>query len=315
MAFGSSSFFCFPQTPNTKENEMKRMFWSLASLAGLIGCGSSLDQLARLSKQEQAYLACSQLGFTSQNNQQFFDLFQSWKASGLTFDQSNSFVISVARDACGADVTCTTLVRGCLELMVEAVYFPDGRGISTTPAGFLELKMPLPGGKYWLLTTEIGGGDCATATPDGHHTGINHYSLDFDDTSLVNGVVKQEYGVPVYAAASGTVLESPLILANGNYVVIDHGNGYTTRYLHLRDAPVVLPGQKITTGTQIGVVGNSGDSTGSHLHFGVRYHNDGSAGVAELQKVTLEGRSLSAIKTNCDASGSRIAYYQSTNTP
>jgi len=51
-------------------------------------------------------------------------------------------------------------------------------------------------------------------------------------------------------------------------VVIDHGNGYQTTYNHLSSI-AVSSGQKVTTGDQVGRVGTTGNSTGSHLHFEV----------------------------------------------
>ena len=56
----------------------------------------------------------------------------------------------------------------------------------------------------------------------------------------------------------------------GNHVVIDHGNGFTTLYAHLNTI-FVRRGENIGRGDQIGSVGNSGNSTGPHLHFEIRY--------------------------------------------
>ena len=55
----------------------------------------------------------------------------------------------------------------------------------------------------------------------------------------------------------------------GNYVKIDHGNGYVTIYMHLTSADV-SPGQYVSKGQKIGVMGSTGNSTGTHLHFQLR---------------------------------------------
>jgi len=88
-----------------------------------------------------------------------------------------------------------------------------------------------------------------------------------------NGVdIAAPKGSPIYAAASGTVIVSRASGWNGgygNYVVIDHGDGTQTLYGHLSSDNVSV-GQRVTRGQQIGGVGNTGKSTGYHLHFEVR---------------------------------------------
>ncbi len=80
-------------------------------------------------------------------------------------------------------------------------------------------------------------------------------------------------GTPYYAAESGTVLYA----SNGggwnggagNWIVLIHGNGMSTVYMH-SSVTYVSPGQYVTRGQNIGAVGNTGDSYGAHLHFEVR---------------------------------------------
>lgn len=76
-------------------------------------------------------------------------------------------------------------------------------------------------------------------------------------------------GEPVYAAADGVVKE--VIKSRkglGNVVVIDHGNGYVTRYAHLADVEA-RKGRKVRRGTRLGYVGVSGNSFAPHLHYEV----------------------------------------------
>ncbi len=80
-------------------------------------------------------------------------------------------------------------------------------------------------------------------------------------------------GTPVYASGAGTVIRVDHSRARrgyGNLVVIDHGvDGLSTRYAHLNEISV-RRGQKIKRGEQIGTVGNTGLSTGPHLHYEIR---------------------------------------------
>jgi murein DD-endopeptidase MepM/ murein hydrolase activator NlpD len=76
-------------------------------------------------------------------------------------------------------------------------------------------------------------------------------------------------GTTVTAAASGTVIMAQWYGGYGNYILIDHGGGYSTGYGHL-SAMYVSSGQKVARGQAIGAVGSTGESTGPHLHFEVR---------------------------------------------
>jgi murein DD-endopeptidase MepM/ murein hydrolase activator NlpD len=77
------------------------------------------------------------------------------------------------------------------------------------------------------------------------------------------------YGSAVRAAHSGVVVKAGWYGGYGNVVIIDHGNGVTTRYGH-NSKVLVAVGQKVRAGEEISLVGNTGDSTGPHCHFEVR---------------------------------------------
>ena len=77
---------------------------------------------------------------------------------------------------------------------------------------------------------------------------------------------------PIYATADGVVAEAKWMSGYGYTVVIDHGYGYKTLYAHLLDKNfLVKKGQKVVRGEQIALSGNSGKSTGPHLHYEVIY--------------------------------------------
>ncbi|MEZ4677921.1 MAG: M23 family metallopeptidase [Caldilineaceae bacterium] len=79
-------------------------------------------------------------------------------------------------------------------------------------------------------------------------------------------------GAPVRVADSGYVVYVGRGWSSGygNHVIVDHGNGYTTLYAHLNSI-FVSPGENLGKGEQLGTVGNTGNSTGPHLHFEIRY--------------------------------------------
>ena len=79
-------------------------------------------------------------------------------------------------------------------------------------------------------------------------------------------------GSPIYAAAPGQVIEAKTEGWNGGYGLyadIDHGNGIVTRYAHAEKISVTA-GQMVGVGDPIGILGNTGHSTGCHVHFEVR---------------------------------------------
>lgn len=79
-------------------------------------------------------------------------------------------------------------------------------------------------------------------------------------------------GTEVISTADGIVKTSRYYGSFGNYIEIDHGNGYVTCYGHLHKRNV-KKGQKVERGQLIGQVGNTGRSTASHLHYEIRYKN------------------------------------------
>ena len=80
-------------------------------------------------------------------------------------------------------------------------------------------------------------------------------------------------GNPVYATGDGTVeTASNEFFGYGNCIVIDHGFGYKTRYAHL-EAMEVYEGMPVRRGQRIGTTGNSGRTTGPHLHYEIIYQD------------------------------------------
>ncbi len=93
-----------------------------------------------------------------------------------------------------------------------------------------------------------------------YHTRKMHEGMDFTAPT----------GTDVFATGNGTVTFVGWQQGYGNIVKIDHGFGYETRYAHLNRFNVRV-GKKVTRGDVIAYVGNTGKSTGPHLHYEVRY--------------------------------------------
>ena len=80
-------------------------------------------------------------------------------------------------------------------------------------------------------------------------------------------------GTPIYATADGIVGRSERMNGYGNMIEINHGNGIETRYGHMSKL-IVATNQRVRRGQVIGLMGSTGRSTGSHLHYEVRIDGD-----------------------------------------
>ena len=97
--------------------------------------------------------------------------------------------------------------------------------------------------------------------------------------------ISSNYGHPIVAPADGVIMFTDLLGGYGKAIMIDHGNGISTRYGHLSGF-AVSAGQKVHRGDVIGYVGASGRSTGPHLHYEVRI-NDTPVNPYKYLRMTL----------------------------
>ncbi|WP_368860585.1 M23 family metallopeptidase [Streptomyces sp. RK75] len=110
----------------------------------------------------------------------------------------------------------------------------------------------------------------------GHHTGV-----DFSAAS----------GTPVKSVAAGEVVAAGDGGAYGNQVVVRHADGKYTQYGHLSSLSVQV-GQQVGAGTQLGLSGSTGNSTGPHLHFEVRTTPNYGSDVDPVAYLRAHGVSL-----------------------
>ncbi|TLX56049.1 peptidase M23 [Stutzerimonas nosocomialis] len=139
-----------------------------------------------------------------------------------------------------------------------AMQFSPNPGKSGAVGGHA-YALPWQGGPFRI--TQGAGGDFSHNTPKGR------YAVD----------VAMPVGTPIIAAREGTVVDVRNEQAgrrpdpSGNFVRIRHRDGTESAYLHLQKGSVVVrPGQKVGTGTLLARSGNTGRSTGPHLHFVVQ---------------------------------------------
>uniref|UniRef100_UPI0029FEE395 VCBS repeat domain-containing M23 family metallopeptidase n=1 Tax=Micromonospora sp. RTGN7 TaxID=3016526 RepID=UPI0029FEE395 len=125
-------------------------------------------------------------------------------------------------------------------------------------------KAPFPCGQQWTYD---------------HHSAEVRQALDF-----VRADGGATGGTPQVASAAGVARRYSQPSGAGNYVVIDHGGGWTTYYFHL-SAYSVPDGAYVEQGQQIGVTGSTGNSSGPHLHYEQLYNGVG-------QSIVINGVSL-----------------------
>jgi len=141
------------------------------------------------------------------------------------------------------------------------------------------------GEKYTAFRYEYENGDVGYYTPEGISMRKTFLRAPLDFTRISSGFsLRRKHpihknilahrgvdytaprGTPVFAAGDGRVVSAGYSKANGNYVFIEHGQQYMTKYLHLHKRHVKR-GQKVKQRQIIGTVGSTGYSTGPHLHY------------------------------------------------
>lgn len=128
----------------------------------------------------------------------------------------------------------------------------QGQSYETKNLGSISFIWPCPASGR--ITSAFGGRSSPTEGASSNHQGID---------------IGAPTGSSILAAASGSVVIATYSASAGNYVMINHGGGVYTVYMHMNSIGVSV-GQSVSQGQQIGTVGSTGYSTGPHLHFGIR---------------------------------------------
>lgn len=149
-------------------------------------------------------------------------------------------------------------LQGLSAYMDTAV--PTLEKIATTLAGQKEIMSEIP--NIWPIEGGIGHISMYFGQNENPFSGGQWY--------LHNGIDISTYrtGDPILAAADGKVIDTSYDASLGNCVTIQHSHGFLTRYGHLRSIKVTK-GQQVAQGQVIGALGNTGQTTGPHLHYEV----------------------------------------------
>ncbi len=180
-------------------------------------------------------------------------------------------------DAYKAAIKRQEAERAALEAEIEAVIKSEGSSENDTP----EPEYNNDGEMMW----PVKGMTTITATYPAYRDGSPHWGIDIcvcdsnGNTRDSNGK-SLSYGEPYYAAQGGEVIlaynDGNWNSGFGNYCIIDHGDGKHTLYAHSKRL-LVSKGDVVQKGQQIGEIGDTGNTTGPHLHFEVRIKKaDGS---------------------------------------
>ncbi|MBN8883026.1 MAG: M23 family metallopeptidase [Salana multivorans] len=152
------------------------------------------------------------------------------------------------------------------------------------------IVFPLPEGT-WVMTSPVGPRIHPITGASTVHSGTDYAAPD---------------GTPIYAVADGIVATSEYTDSGGGHVVIDHtvgGQASSTDYRHMWQSGIhVTVGDRVTAGQHIGDVGNSGQSTGAHLHIEVRPTGgdsiDADAWLADHKATTQNGSTSAGVSSD-----------------
>ncbi|MCI9381786.1 MAG: peptidoglycan DD-metalloendopeptidase family protein [Dorea sp.] len=224
-----------------QEATLKKEYEELETMQNdLIAEQNKLNDLMESKKEEIAQLA-SDLGATEERLKQLKEAAEAARRKQEEMARAAAAAAEAAKASAKAAASNSNSGSG------------SGSGSAGAPvvSGNGTFTHPCPGMSY--VSSEFGWR--AQPLPG---ASTNHKGMDFAAAT----------GTPIYAASGGTVTSAAYSGNAGNLIVINHGNGLQTYYMHC-DAMYVSAGQQVSKGQNIGAVGTTGNSTGPHLHFQV----------------------------------------------
>ena len=196
-------------------------------------------------------IAAAEAAYNEAKRQEYL----AWLATSVTTTAPTTASTTAPTTAGGAgnatEGTGTTESTGSTTETTKATEATESTGSGGTSSAYWMLPC-----NYTKLTSPFGYRDAPTAGASSYHQGVDLAAPE---------------GTPIYASRAGTVTKATSSSSAGNYVTINHGDGYSSVYMHMTHY-VVKAGQSVSQGQLIGYVGSTGISTGNHLHFGISYN-------------------------------------------
>jgi murein DD-endopeptidase MepM/ murein hydrolase activator NlpD len=236
---------------------------------------------------------------------------------------SSATLIAEVRDADGQALTGRTITWGTSAPEIAAVtdaglvralapgrstisaFSEPGLGLALVVVQE-DLRLPLPGGRHWLLLAETGtsAGVCAegegglrhTGDRECSHAGVSRYSLDFAAVTEQDGALA---GSEVLAAADGRVIDVCILPQaincgpEGAFVLMEHRGGLRTLYGHLDGASIMVRRKTaLARGQRVGRTAASSTEPAPWVHFELRFENRGAQAASALEALLVDGRKL-----------------------
>ena len=176
-----------------------------------------------------------------------------------------NYITKLQNERAAADREIDEIIRKAAEEAARKKAEEEARRAAEQGGGTTQTAEPAPsGGGSWGYP--VGGSTYISSGYGNRSASISGWSFHGGIDIAGGGI----YGRPVYASRGGTVIAA--VWSNsgyGNYVIIDHGDGYASLYGHCSSL-AVSTGQTVSKGQHIANVGSTGNSTGPHLHFEIR---------------------------------------------